>query len=1067
MLELRSRMRLCAVRWVAVLIVCLLANVVSLPVAIGTEEVPSYNFDIKPILSDRCYHCHGPDAENQDSELRLDTRANATADLGGYAAVVPGDVQNSELHLRLWSDDSDQMPPPDSNLSLTDEEKRLLDKWIASGAQFDRHWSFKPLPSKVNVPEFGANWARNSIDRFVARSHQQQGLEPTEEASKQRLVRRLTFALTGLPPTPGEVREFLADESADAYERLVDRLLDSTRYGERMAVEWLDLARYADTFGYQQDKYRAMWPWRDWVIKSFNENMPYDQFVRYQLAGDLHENATRDQILATAFNRLHRQTNEGGSIELEFRTEYVVDRVDTFGAAFLGLTVGCARCHDHKYDPLSQKEYYELFAFFDNIDESGLYSHFTDATPTPTLDLTSEEQQRTLEDLATKQQAAEIKLADVRESRHEAFAQWLAGAPQETGLSRLIGDYNFDTTQSSKDVPNAADADLPGKLHDAPSVIEGKQGQALELSGENSFTTEVGGELHRYDPFTIALWIKTPDTKERAVVWHRSRASLDAGSRGYELLIEEGNLTASLIHFWPGNALSIRTAGDLPVGKWVHVTVTYDGSSTAGGLKMYWDGQPVATDVVRDKLTRKIVYKGKNEAHKLTLGQRFRDRGFIGGSVDELKLFDRELVAHEVVALLRGDGYYRELIDAGPSRSPDQAQQLYDYYLRNHDSQYAEAAEALRQARRTYADAYDGVPEIMVMREMFQPRPTHLLERGAYDAPGELVEADTPAWLPPMDGQFPANRLGLANWLTEPSHPLTARVAVNRYWQSFFGTGIVPTPLDFGSQGTRPTHPELLDWLAREFVDSGWDVKHLVKLIVTSATYRQSSVCLPEQRAADPQNQFLARGPQHRLPAEMIRDSALASSGLLVEKLGGPPVKPYQPAGLWKEKGGATYTRDSGQGSRRRSLYTYWKRSSPPPGMMILDCPDREVGVAERQTTSTPLQPLLLLNDPQYVEAARALAERVSRLEGETMEQRLAVAFELCTSRLPSEQETKVLSGLYQEQLALFQAEPERAAEFLTIGDHKLTAPSDLVQLAALTCTVEVIMNLNEAITLQ
>lgn len=1067
MLELRAMVRSTASRRAALGAVYLLACSFAAPAAISAGGVPSYNFDIKPILSDRCYHCHGPDAENQDSLLRLDTRESSLTDLGGYAAVVPGKTEESELHHRIWSDDADQMPPPDSNLSLTDEEKRLIDRWIKAGAPFDKHWSFKPLPQTVEIPTSGSEWPRNEIDRFVERKHQQEGLSPTIEASKRKLVRRVTLALTGIPPTPQEVDNFLSDPSGDAYERLVDRLLSSPRYGERMAVDWLDLARYADTFGYQQDRYRAMWPWRDWVIKAFNDNLPYDQFATWQLAGDLMESPSREQVLATAFNRLHRQTNEGGSIEEEFRTEYVVDRVDTFGAAFLGLTVGCARCHDHKYDPLSQKEYYQLFAYFDNIDESGLYSHFTEATPTPTLDLTSDDQQRTLQELASKQRAEEVKLAKVRESRREAFDQWLAGSPQETELTRLIGDFTWDEVQSGKYVPNQADADEPGKLHDAPRLIEGQSGKALELNGENGFSTVVGGEFHRYDPFTIAMWIKTPDTKERAVVWHRSRASLDAGSRGYELLIEEGKLTASLIHFWPGNALSIRTNEELPVGRWVHVTVAYDGSSTADGLHMYWDGRPVATGVVRDKLTRKITYKDNNEAHKFTLGQRFRDRGFVGGGVDELKIFDRELSDHEVTALFHDDGYYRKLVDAGPARTPEESNLLYDYYLRNHDSQFAEATRNLQAARRKYAEAYDAVTEIMVMQEMPQPRPTHLLERGAYDAPGQVVETRTPDWLPPMDDHLPQNRLGLARWVTEPSHPLTARVAVNRIWQSFFGTGLVSTPLDFGSQGIRPSHPELLDWLARDFVDSGWDIKHLVKQIVTSATYRQSSVCPPDRRAADPENRFLARGPQFRLPAEMIRDSALASSGLLVEKMGGPPVKPYQPSGLWKEKGGATYTRDKGEGSYRRSVYTYWKRSSPPPGMMILDCPDREVGIAQRQVTSTPLQPLLLLNDPQFVEAARSLAHRVSGIEGSSIEQRLAAAFEICTSRPPSREEKRVISGLYQEQLELFEATPERAVEFLSVGDLPFTGKADPTQFAALTCTVEVIMNLNEAITLQ
>lgn len=599
--------------------------------------------------------------------------------------------------------------------------------------------------------------------------------------------------------------------------------------------------------------------------------------------------------------------------------------------------------------------------------------------------------------------------------------------------------------------------------------MEGKHGKALQLSGENNFNTKVGGGFRRYDPFTISLWIKTPDLKERAVVWHRSRAASDAGSRGYELLLESGKVTASLIHFWPGNALSIRTQHTLPLNTWVQITVTYDGSSRAEGLAIYWDGQPIDTHVVRDNLTRGVVYSGREakEAHKFVVGQRFRDRGFIGGQVDELKIFDRELSAGEVASLFVEKGYFQKLASKASALTEPEFEQLYEYYLRNLDDQYAAAMGALKHARKAYAEAYEAVPEIMVMREMHDPRHAFLLDRGAYDAPAERVERRTPDWLPPMSEDWPRNRLGLAKWVTQPSHPLTARVAVNRFWQMLFGHALVATPLDFGSQGSRPSHPELLDWLARDFVDSGWDVKRLVRQMVTSATFRQSSECPPQQRAADPQNTLLARGPSYRLPAEMIRDSALAASGLLVDKRGGPPVKPYQPAGLWEEKGGGTFTRDEGEGSRRRSLYTYWKRTSPPPGMMILDCPDREVGVAERQVTSTPLQPLLLLNDPQFVEVARALAQSAMTEGGDTLDVQLANAFKRSVSRDPSEQELAILRRAYQEHYEQFAAEPDRAKQFLSIGDHQANDELEVERLAAFTCVAEMILNLHEALAIQ
>lgn len=1045
----------------------------------GAEEGPSYNFQIAPILSDRCYQCHGPDAANQDSPLRLDTKENALADLGGYAAVVPGDPEASELHRRIWSVDGDQMPPPESKLSLTDEEKRLLDAWIEAGAPFDKHWAFKKVPPSVSPPNAGEDWAANEIDRFVADKLAQEGLEPGPEASPEVLIRRVTFALTGLPPTVDEIERFVADDSPQAYERLVDRLLDSPRFGERMSVDWLDLARYADTYGYQEDRYRDMWPWRDWVIKSFNRNMPFDQFITWQLAGDLLPGASNEQILATAFNRLHRQTSEGGSDEEEFRTEYVVDRVDTFGAAFLGLTVGCARCHDHKFDPLTQKEYFQLSAYFNNIDESGLYPFFTSSTPTPTLDLVTEEQAAKLAMLKRAVSEAESALQAIRDQRRGAFNEWSESTTPEVQSKGLVGDFSFDNIDPDKPdvVPNRGDKDEAGSLEEDPKLAEGKAGKSLLFDGEDSFSTLVGGEFRRYDPFTIALWIKTPDVKQRAVIWHRSRAGLDSGSRGYQLLIEDGKLSAMLAHFWPGNALAIRTTHAVPLQSWVHVTVTYDGSSSTDGLRIFLDGRRADVEILRDELTRTISYDGEfnivdqkkvaDIAHKLVVGQRFRDRGFIGGQVDELKIYNRSLSDLEITALANSDSSLSVIVENQNASREGGADRLYDFYLQNYDEVFRNQLEALKAARQRYCSLYDAIPEIMVMHEMSEQRPAFVLERGSYDAPGEEVERDTPAWLPPRQEDWPNDRLGLARWLTDPAHPLTSRVTVNRFWQLFFGHAIVSTPLDFGSQGNPPTHPELLDWLAQEFIVSGWDTKRLVKSIVMSSTYKQSSDAAPKLLERDPDNMLLARGPKFRLPAEMLRDSNLFVSDQLVEKVGGPPVKPYQPAGLWKETGWVAFERDPGEGSHRRSVYTYWKRTSPPPSMMTLDCPDREVSVAQRQVTSTPLQPLILLNDPQYVESARALAETVMHESPEDPASAIELAYRKCTSRSPTLLEIKELMQLYNEQLQAFRDHPERAEKFLRIGDREVAASVDHVKLAAMATTMSVIMNLYESITVE
>ncbi|TWU09360.1 Planctomycete cytochrome C [Symmachiella macrocystis] len=1058
------RRRVCGASILLWMIALLLGCATQLRADDAAEPV-DFNRDIKPIFSDRCYTCHGPDEEQRQAELRLDRREGllATVEAGeGTHVVKPGDLSNSEVFLRITSDDETlRMPPADANLDLTQGEIDLIKRWIEQGAVWDKHWSLLPI-AEVTIPEVAdSTWPRNAIDHFVLARLQREGLASAAEANKERLIRRLTFDLTGLPPTLEEIDTFLADDSAEAYEKVVDRLLASPRYGERMAVDWLDVARYADTYGYQSDVYRAMWPWRDWVIEAFNNNLPYDQFITWQIAGDLLPNATRDQVLATAFNRHHRQTNEGGSIEAEFRTEYVADRVETFGTAFLGLTLQCARCHDHKYDAITQKNFYQLFGFFNNIDESGLYSHFTSAVPTPAQMLPTDEQASRIETTQAAVEAAESELAELAAARESAFQEWLAQRPRPTTVAGLIGDFPLESFDDNK-VANRADAAQPGNTSDGPQIVPGKIGNALKMSGENNVTFKLGGDFTRDDPFSIALWVQTPDVKERAVIFHRSRAWTDSGSRGYQLLLKEGHLSAALIHFWPGNAIGIRATSPMPVGEWVHVVMAYDGSSRAAGLKLYVNGEHAECEVVRDKLSKQITGGG---ADTLTIGQRFRDRGFKNGLVDEFQVFNRPLTLLEVAEIYDGETLAALSDVAADELTDAQRQAMLAYYLANHDEPYRAKLAALQKLRRERSQQIDPVPEIMVMRELPQRRATFLLQRGAYDAPGAQVTPGVPEAILPFPENEPLNRLGLARWLTDPQHPLTARVAVNRFWQAMFGNGFVTTPEDFGNQGAAPTHPQLLDWLAKRFIDSGWDIKALQKLIVMSATYRQDSRTRPELRREDPQNLLLSRGPQQRLSAEMIRDNALFTSGLLVEKIGGPPVKPFQPAGLWKEKSSATYTRDAGEGSHRRSLYTYWKRTSPPPAMLTFDAAKRDVCAVKRQTTTTPLQALVLLNDPQYVEAARGLAERMLQKKDATLQDRVGQAFQLLTSRRAAERELELLSQLYEEQLAEFQQHPDQAAKLLAIGDHRSDETLDPAQLAALTVVVETIMNFDETVT--
>ncbi len=1016
--------------WIAILIGAACAAGVS-----AQDVAVDYDRDIKPLLSDRCFKCHGPDAENREADLRLDNRAGLfrESDSGNGSHVVkPGDTDESELLIRIATDDEDlRMPPVDSNLSLSASEIKLIQRWIQSGAAWNQHWAFRPI-GDVQPPATDDMWARNAIDRFVLAQLQTRQLRPNSDGTREQLIRRLTFDLTGLPPTLEEIDAFLADRSDDAYEKVVDRLLRSHRYGERMASTWLDVARYSDTYGYQVDRDRYVWPYRDWIVRAFNENLSYDQFITWQVAGDLLENATDDQILATTFNRLHPQKVEGGSVPEEFRIEYVSDRTQTFATAFLGLTFECCRCHDHKYDPISQREYYQLAAFFDKIDEAGLYSYFTPAVPTPTLLLASDKQKQTADDLTSKIAAQEQQIQQSRSATPAGYAQWI---------------------QENKTVPisgQVAHLDFEDPQQGANQSVEGKVGKAVRLTGDDGVGLKVGN-FKRWEPFSVALWMRTPDMKERAVIFHRSRAWTDAGSRGYQMLIEDGKLSASLIHFWPGNAMRVRTANEIPVGQWVHVTMTYDGSSRASGLRLYVNGVAVALDTVRDNLYKHITGGGGDN---LAIGQRFRDRGFTGGDVDEFRVFNRQLTPLEAQALHGAAGGSEISIPLDGEKTAD----LQELYRATVDADAAKQRLELKNLRQQLFQQIDKIQEIMVMREMSAPRDTYLLKRGAYNLRDEEVTATTPEVLTTFPEDVPANRRGLSQWLTDPDHPLTARVAVNRFWQIMFGEGLVRTPEDFGRQGQAPTHPELLDWLARDFVRHQWDTKRLLKMIVMSSTYRQSSQASSEVVQRDPTNQWLARAPSYRLSAEMLRDNALAVGGLLVERQGGPPSKPYDLEVSFKP-----VKRDKGEGLYRRSLYTYWKRTGPAPAMMTLDASKRDVCRVKRERTSSPIQAFVVLNGPQFVEAARALAELSWKAHPDQVDKRLAMIFRKLTGRFASKKELEVLRQLYEQQLEHFTKHAEAAKQYLNTGDRPADALIPPAKLAAMSVVANTLMGYDEA----
>ena len=1041
------------------------------------QTAVTFNQHIRPILSEHCFVCHGPDEANREAGLRLDQPDGATAllDSGTYA-IVPHNTNESEIIARTTSDDIDRvMPPPSAKLGrLSSSDITLLKQWIANGANYETHWAFiapeKPKPSPPTS---------HPIDDIVSRRLHKHGLHLQRKASRATLLRRATFDLTGLPPTATEVKSFQENSSPDAYTQLLDRLLQSPRYGERMASDWLDLARYSDSYGFQRDTPRpTMWPWRDWVIQSFNDNIPWDNFVLWQLAGDLLPNATQEQILATAFNRLHQQENEGGSVAEEYRVRYVNDRVTTFGTAFLGLTLECCRCHDHKFDPLSQKDFYSLFAFFDDIDEAGLYSFFTQATPTPKLQLTNstirEQVDRLTQEIEKKQQILDQCKKEVR---NEIYLSLSSDSPLSPDYDLIpdairgeIAHYSFDRrlenghfpslihkqesteansselqqTEQKKDVPADHQKSYSAQSPVDNSIVDGHIGQAIHLTGDHPVTTPVGN-FSRSDPFSISCWIKIPSSFNRAVIFHRSKAWTDAGSRGYELIIDQDHLRWSLIHFWPGDAASIRMTEQVPMNRWVHIVVSSDGTGLADGLTIALDGHQAKTEVLQDNLTRTILGGGGDT---IKIGERMRDHGFKNGLVDEFRVFERVLSPLEI----------QECYEPGTLATTIQSKTNFDAisdHLADIDKEVLTHRKQLKNLYDSRNKLVEKNKEIMVMRESRQPKQAYVLTRGEYDKRAEPVEPTTPKILPSFPSTSPRNRLGLAQWLLDPDHPLLARVTVNRFWQSLFGEGLVRSAEDFGSQAMQPEYPELLDLLAWKFSHPkeegglSWDVKALLRFIMTSNTYQQKSLAAGKVMKDDPENSWLARGPRYRLPAEMIRDNVLLASGLLDETPGGPPVRPYDIAESFKpEKIG------SGAALYRRSIYTYWRRSGPAPVLEAFDLPNRVVCTAKRDTTNTPLHALVLLNGTQFVEASRVLAENVLRPNSNNLSAAINHAFFILTSRHPDEDEQKILIQMVNDQHSWYESHPENAQELLGVGQKSKSTDLNEIDVASLATVI-------------
>lgn len=1026
--------------------------------AATTNAAIDFNREVRPILSEHCYACHGPDEAKRKAGLRLDREEDAFKELkSGERAIIAADPEQSALVKRITTTDQDDIMPPVKHAKpLSKEQITTLTQWIKEGAKWQRHWAFVP-PVRPELPNpTDPAWPKNGIDHFIADKLEKNGLKPNPEAEKTTLIRRVTFDLTGLPPTIDEVDSFLADGSDSAYEKVVDRLLNSPHYGERMAQNWLDLARYADTAGYHFDGVRNMWLWRDWVINAFNKNIPFDEFTIEQLSGDLLPNPTRDQKIATGFVRNNMTTDEGGVDPDEYLNRYAADRVTTLGTVWLGMTVACAECHDHKFDPLKTKEFYQLYALFDQVPEKGLDRTRVD-NPPPRIAAPTVEQAIKFVELDFKVRDDEKTLQDrineigERQEKWERLTQ--ERPPAKPGRDGLLREFAFEGSLTAE---YAERAEEQGKVVGSNDLVgEGRIGKGLKLDGKHHLEFKDAVTLERTNAFSFAAWVKF-DAKNGTVF---SKMEPAPGYRGFDLLYD-GRLNIHLINKWPDNALKVKTKEQIPQGQWVHILAAYDGSSKAAALKLYVNGKPRELETEKDALTESIANQ-----EPLRIGARHAKSDFTG-SIDELRFYSRALTPEDA-RVLAFEGYMMIIAKSRGKRSDTERSDLAKFFKENYADEYLRAEAALAKSKKAREELAAQIPTSMIMEDMDPPRETFLLRRGDYRTPGEKVTAAVPAFLPKIDG--PVNRLSLARWLVSKDQPLTPRVVANRYWALFFGAGLVRTVNDFGSQGEWPSHPELLEWLAAEFRDGAvsggkpWDLKALVRLIVTSATYRQSAAGAPDNLEKDPENRLLSRGPRLRLDAEFVRDNALAVSGLLNNKVGGPSIKPYQPDGIW-DGVDAKYVQDHGEKIYRRGMYVFWRRSSHYPSFATFDAPNREVCTALRQRTQTPLQSLTLMNDPAYVEAARGLAQRVMREESD-LDRRLWKAFRHTLGRVPHDDEISVLKKTYETQLQNFKADAKAAEDLLKVGESKIPEGLDKVELAALTATANVLLNLNETIT--
>lgn len=983
--------------------------------AAGEEIV--FNRDIRPILSENCFHCHGPDKNTREAGLRLDKGKAAHKE-----AIVAGDLEESEMWYRITTDDeADVMPPPDSERSLTKAEVDLLKRWIEQGAEYQEHWSFI-VPERAEVPA-----GTGAIDHFVRKGVKEQGLSPKERAERSLLLRRVFLDLTGIPPTPEEIEVFLADDSSEAWERVVDSLLASPRYGEHMARYWLDAVRYGDTHGLHLDNYREFYPYRDWVIAAFNKNKSWHDFLTEQLAGDLLENPTDEQLVATGFNRAHVTTAEGGSIKEEVYVRNVTDRVATFGTVMLGLTAECAACHDHKFDPISQREFYQFFAYFNNLDADPMDGNKKDHAPV-------------------------IRIADGDGKKRLAEAEGELGVKRKA-LAAAVAAYEYEEPESRGDPEPVeqvwVDDEAPAgaTAREQWNWVESVEGKAV-FSGRRAMKREGPAMTQHFVENAKEPLVVGKDAVLFAEVFLGSPAPkqimLQFNTNGWKHRAYWGE---NKIGWGKDGSTERHRMGDLPeAGRWVHLEVPVAVVGLKAGDKITgWAFTQFEGVSYWDRAGMRSTPSGYQSFEKWLADMRAAKKPGLPGGLDAVVKQKGKLIPSGDLEKLRR--HYIEHVDVGAQ------------------AKFSPLKTAVKEAEGRVASIKKSFPTSLIWKERAKLKQAYILDRGEYDRKGEEVERALPKFLPEFPEGAPNDRLGLAQWLLAPEHPLTARVAVNRFWQQLFGVGLVKTAEDFGSQGEWPSHPELLDWLAVEFRESGWDVKHLMKLMVMSETYQQSSVASSVEYQGDPENRYLARGPRFRLDAETLRDQALAVSGLLVEKVGGPGVKPPQPDGLWYTVGysGSNTVRfkpDTGpEKVHRRSLYTFWKRTSPPPQMV--DAPSRESCVVRRERTNTPLQALMFMNDPQFVEAARAFAER---FEGSADEEIPGLLYSHALARSPDKEELALLRDSYREHLAHFEGKVEEAKALVGIGDSP-SATENPARLAAWTMVASLVMNLDEFVT--